>query len=81
MDRQTVETALDGGCLWAKMTSGRYWRARRNGKTQLWKRSPDRFRIPFKIGLKECGQLTEDTNPEHFLILPYGEEPPQNKRT
>ena len=33
---------------------------RRNGKTQTWKRSPDRWRIPVKRGLYEYGDITPD---------------------
>lgn len=33
---------------------------RRNGKTQIWKRSPDRFRIPIKFGMYAYSQITED---------------------
>lgn len=32
---------------------------RRNGKTQTWKRSPEKFRIPVKYGLYAYGQITE----------------------
>lgn len=34
-------------------------RYRRNGKTQTWKRDPDKFRIPVKRGLKEYANITE----------------------
>jgi hypothetical protein len=31
---------------------------RRNGKTQTWKRDPERFRIPVKHGMYDYGDLT-----------------------
>lgn len=34
------------------------WRV--NGKTKVWKRSPDRVRVPLKRGLYEHGYLTEN---------------------
>jgi len=33
---------------------------RRNGKTKTWKRSPERFQIPIKYGLRTCDYITED---------------------
>ena len=33
---------------------------RRNGKTQLWKRSAERFRVPVKCGLYTYGEITHD---------------------
>lgn len=41
---------------------------RRNGQSQTWRRSPERFRVPVKYGLYSYGQLTE-TN-AHLLHLP-----------
>ena len=40
---------------------------RRNGKTQTWKRSPARFRIPVKFGLYTYRQIKE-INAGHFHI-------------
>lgn len=57
-----IEQALDAGNLWALMRNGRYWRLRRNGQTKLWKRSPERFSIPVKAGLKSCTRITETDN-------------------
>lgn len=36
----------------------RQWR--RNGETQTWKRSPERFRVPVKFGLYRYDAITED---------------------
>lgn len=68
MNRTTFETALDAGNLWIAMRNGRFWRARRNGRTQLWKRSPERFSIPFKVGLKEAGRIDETWSPDFYVI-------------
>lgn len=34
---------------------------RRNGRTKTWVRSPHRFEVPLKWGLKTFAYLTEDT--------------------
>jgi hypothetical protein len=57
--RDNLEAILDSGELFAAMRNGNWWRLRRNGKTQTWKRDPLRFRIPIKAGLRATGQLTE----------------------
>ena len=59
MTLQEIETALDSGSLWVAITNGRWWRARRNGRTQTWKRDPSRFRIPYKYGFRGTSALTE----------------------
>lgn len=56
---RVVEIALDEDNLWALMQNGRYWKLRRNGQTKLWKRSPERFSIPVKAGLKSYGRIEE----------------------
>jgi hypothetical protein len=33
---------------------------RRNGRTQTWVRSPERFRVPVKYGLRGYSQITEE---------------------
>jgi hypothetical protein len=58
MNQQTIERALADGELWARMSSGRYWRLRRNGATKTWKTRGGEFRIPVKCGLKTCGAIT-----------------------
>jgi len=35
-------------------------RCRRNGKTQTWKRQPERFKIPVKHGLYDFFYITND---------------------
>jgi hypothetical protein len=59
INRYAAENALADGHLWALMCSGRWWRLRRNGATQTWKRDPQRFSIPVKCGLKSCARITE----------------------
>ncbi len=51
---------LDHGSLWIKMSNGRYWKLRRNGAVQRWKRDPFRYRIPVKAGLKVYAEITND---------------------
>lgn len=68
-NRQEIETALAAGNLWAAMRNGRYWKLRRNGATQTWKRDPSRFSIPVKAGLRSCTRITEtDIGSDNFLI-------------
>jgi hypothetical protein len=57
--RENVNELLDSGMLYAQMSSGNWWRARRNGKTQTWKRDASRIRIPVKMGLKSCASIYE----------------------
>lgn len=59
LTRAAFEKALDSGELYVAINNGRWWKARRNGKTITWKRDLDRFRIPFKYGLKNCGSVSE----------------------
>lgn len=58
--RDQLETALDAGKLRVAMRNGKYWKCRRNGKTQTWKTRPDEFRIPIKFGFKFCDAITHD---------------------
>lgn len=62
-----LNAEVDGGRVYAEMTSGRYWRVRRNGATQLWKRDLNRFRIPVKAGLRGYAAI-ENGNLKHFWI-------------
>lgn len=57
--RENVNALLDAGAIETLMTNGRWWRIRRNGRTQTWKRDANRVRIPFKVGLYEYGAITE----------------------
>lgn len=73
MTRTQIETALDANELWAAMRNGRYWRLRRNGRTQTWKTRPSEFRIPVKAGLKAYAALTE-TSDVRFVENPSWRE-------
>lgn len=67
--RAEIEYALDARCLWAKMNNGNFWQVRRNGKTVTWKRDPDRFRIPIKLGLRNYGQIDQDNLQSEELVI------------
>ncbi len=56
-----AEKALDEGKLYTAMSGGKFWLARRNGKTQTWKRDQERIRIPVKCGFRLCGELSHIT--------------------
>ncbi len=58
---KAIEDLLDRGRLEARVSGGRWWRVRRNGKTQTWKTRPDEFRIPVKAGFRACGELTHQS--------------------
>ncbi len=64
-----VEHALDHGQVMVRMKSGNLWQVRRNGRTQTWKRSPERFRIPIKYGFRFCGEITERSYTENGVEL------------
>jgi hypothetical protein len=38
---------------------GRFLQVKVNGVSKIWKRSPDKVRIPYKYGLYEYGYITE----------------------
>jgi|SoiMethySBSTD1v2_1073268.scaffolds.fasta_scaffold1108904_3 hypothetical protein len=41
-------------------SSGKVYRVRRSGKTQLWKTRPGEFKIPVKFGLYQSLYLTHE---------------------
>lgn len=56
-----IEQALSDGRVFARIINGRqvrYWRVRRNGRTQTWKTRPGEFRIPVVAGLRAYGEIT-----------------------
>lgn len=63
--RSNIERLMDARMLQTLMHSGAWWDIRRNGQTQTWKKDPDRFRIPFKFGLKFRGALTQSDMVDH----------------
>lgn len=69
VDRHDLEKALDAGKLYINIYGGpKWWLVRRNGRTQLWKRTPDRFRIPVKAGFKNHHQIVSGINMETLRI-------------
>ena len=74
--KQEFELALDGHRLWVRedWSSGpRWYLLRRNGRTKLWVRSPERWEIPVKYKLKECMKVNEKTLPGAQMWLRIGE--------
>lgn len=55
-----IERLLDTGQLTFAVAPNRHWRVRRNGRTQRWKRTPTRFRIPVKIGFRNYHEITSE---------------------
>lgn len=59
----------------AQNSDGTCRRWRRNGTTQTWVRSPERFRVPVKHGLYDYDQITE--NEAAMVHLPGSPECPE----
>lgn len=57
--RDNVEQLLERRMIMANIGRGKWWEIRRNGATKRWKRSPEKFRIPIKAGLREYGYIDE----------------------
>lgn len=58
------EQLLDDGLLYAAMTSGKWSKMRRNGKTKTTK---DGKYVPFVVGFRGYGRITSDKlNPDHY---------------
>jgi len=69
MTRKEADDALDGHRLYAVMSNGRHWLARRNGATKVWKTRPSEYRIPVKAGLRSYGYITDESVlGEHFVV-------------
>jgi len=47
-----------------KNADGTPLRARRTGKNILWKREPERFKIPCKYGLRDCFYIDQSNQNE-----------------
>jgi hypothetical protein len=69
MDRTTLESLLDAGKL--QVRCGFHWYdVRRNGKTKQWKRSPDRFEVPCKVGFRITFTLNNNTSDNELRERP-----------
>jgi hypothetical protein len=62
--RGEIEAALDAGRLYVQAGSGKFWLARRNGKTQTWKTRPEHFSIPIKYGFRNTARI------DHVALVP-----------
>lgn len=74
MTLKQLETALDRGHISVKMSNGNWWKVRRNGKTQTWKRDTNKFRIPVKVGLTTYGEITnlsDFSETGNFRLTPH----------
>ena len=65
--KEEFEVALDSGKLHVKMAHNKSWLVRRNGQTQVWKRSAN-FCIPCKCGAKTTFQITESDSLNNFEV-------------
>jgi hypothetical protein len=59
MNLAIIEALLDTRQLQVLCGTG-WYDARRNGETKTWKRQPNAFRIPIKVGFRTCGYITHD---------------------
>lgn len=58
----TYDDALKASEFWhmtERNADGTAVRARRNGRTKVWKTRPGAFNVPVKYGLKQCFNITE----------------------
>ncbi len=60
LTREQAERAIEAG-FQAKAPNGNFWRARRNGKTKVWARSPERYQIPIRMGFRGNTYATEQS--------------------
>jgi len=74
MTRDEANKLLDAGKLYAAVGGGKWWRMRRNGRTITWKRRPDYYEIPIKVGLKNYARFGPSwVEGQHYQI---SEQPP-----
>jgi hypothetical protein len=57
--RDNLDRLIDARAIQRLMNNGRWWTVRRDGRTQYWKRNPDRFRLPIKFGMYSYGAIDE----------------------
>ncbi len=63
--RENVDAMLDAHRIEVAAFNGKWYTIRRNGATRRWKRDPRRIYIPFKVGFRNHGNITES---DFFLI-------------
>lgn len=77
----TRDEAIAAGESWGRVEfwhlrmknrDGTPLRARTNGKCKTWKSEPERFSLPIKHGLRDCGYLTE-RNADEWITASEGE--------
>lgn len=71
MSQQEIEEALDRGLLEVNIREGKWWKVRRNGKTQTWKTRPNDYRIPAKTGFRTTFQITFAEEAHHSRSNQY----------
>jgi hypothetical protein len=55
--RENIDQLLDTGKIEIAMKHSKWWKIRRSGKTQTWKKDQMRIRIPYKMGLYSHGAI------------------------
>ncbi len=65
MTLDQLEAALAKGQLQVTNGKGKWYTVRRNGRTQTWKREPDRYSIPVKVGFRECFRIEPGDGQEY----------------
>lgn len=64
-----LEAELSGRRVYVEMSHGRYWQVRRNGATKRWKKTPNRFAIPVKAGMKIYATICDDNLRDFWLAV------------
>jgi hypothetical protein len=67
---EELEKALDSHRLQGFMASGHWWTFRRNGATRRWIKTPDKFALPAKAGIRTYVTLDKSAlNSPYLRIL------------
>lgn len=66
---QEIEEAIDTGRLYVHLNRGGSVLCRRNGKTVTKKKDPDEYRIPFKYGFGNTGQITRHVAFDTYYLI------------
>jgi hypothetical protein len=58
VNRHDFEQSLAAGNVYVHVGGGRYWLARRDGKTKFWKTRPLEWVVPIKMGYRDHARVS-----------------------
>lgn len=80
---ENVEHLLDSGLLYVGINNGAWWLARRNGKTKKWRKEPERYEIPYKVGFRRTGRLSQvsinDNRANNYCYYRHKDDVPEKR--